>query len=159
MKVFIDASIFLKLLLDEPGADQAQELLEAVEDGRLVGYVTPLVLEEVSFKLLYARASELLDTKNIWRIREALKSNDGVRRACSETLKEFHSYIEYMESRGLKVEPVTGSDWRSSLTFTRQYGLLPADALHLAVALRVGAQAIATFDEDFQHVKEISTIP
>ena len=149
----------MKLLLDEPGADQAEELLEAVEDGRLVGYVTPLVLEEVSFKLLYARASELLDTKNIWRIREALKSSEEVRKACSRTLQEFHSYIEYMEAKGLRVEPVTLGDWKKALTFTGQYGLLPADAIHLAVALRVGVQAIATFDEDFQRVRDLKIIP
>ena len=32
MRIFIDSSIFLKLLLDEPGADKAQEILEMVEE-------------------------------------------------------------------------------------------------------------------------------
>ena len=31
MRVLVDASVFLKLLLDEPGADKAQEILEAIE--------------------------------------------------------------------------------------------------------------------------------
>lgn len=38
MKILIDALAFLKLFLDEPGADQAQELLEAVENGNVIGY-------------------------------------------------------------------------------------------------------------------------
>ncbi|MEM2186734.1 MAG: PIN domain-containing protein [Thermofilaceae archaeon] len=65
MKVFIDSSIFLKLLLNEEGADAAQKLLEAVEKSELLAYTTPLVLEEVSFKLLMATASSLLNSKDI----------------------------------------------------------------------------------------------
>ncbi|MEM0011118.1 MAG: PIN domain-containing protein [Candidatus Bathyarchaeia archaeon] len=65
MKVFIDSSIFLKLLLNEEGADAAQKLLEAVEKSELLAYTTPLVLEEVSFKLLMAAASSLLNSKDI----------------------------------------------------------------------------------------------
>lgn len=32
MKLFIDSSVFLKLLLDEPGADKAQAILESIEN-------------------------------------------------------------------------------------------------------------------------------
>jgi len=32
MKLFIDSSVFLKLILDEPGADKAQEILEIIEE-------------------------------------------------------------------------------------------------------------------------------
>lgn len=158
-RLFIDASVFLKLLLDEPGADEAQRILESVERGVVVGYVTPMVLEEVAFKLLYARASELLSTRNIWRIREALKSDENVRRECVGVLGKFYWYIEYMTAKGLRVEYVAYEDWRRALHFIEKYGLLPADAIHLAVALRVGAKAIATFDEDFKKVEELQVIP
>jgi len=40
-----------------------------------------------------------------------------------------------------------------------KYGLLPADAIHLAVALRLKVNVMATFDEDFKYVKELKTIP
>ena len=45
MKMFIKASVFLKLLLDKPGADKAPEMLEPVENNKVLGYITPLVLE------------------------------------------------------------------------------------------------------------------
>ena len=60
MKILIDASVLLRLLFDEPGVDQAQELVEAVENGNVIGYVTPMILEEVAFKLVFAGASESL---------------------------------------------------------------------------------------------------
>ncbi|MEM0377262.1 MAG: PIN domain-containing protein [Thermofilum sp.] len=74
MRIFLDSSVFLKLLLDEPGAGAAEKVLEAVERSEVLACTTPLVLEEVSFKLLLAAASALLDTKDVWRIREKLKS-------------------------------------------------------------------------------------
>ncbi len=155
----MDSSVFLKLLLDEPGADEAQEILEAIEEGRTLGFITPIVLEEVSFKLIYAKASEVLNTRNVWRIREALRLDKKVRMECIKPLKTFQKYIEHMLTRGLRVEYVTYEDWREATDFIRRYGLLPTDAIHVAVALRVGARTIATFDEDFRVVKEINVAP
>lgn len=159
MRVLVDASVFLKLLLDEPGADKAQEILEAIEASRILGYITPLILEEVAFKLVYAKASEVLDTRDIWRIREALRFGDRVRRECMSTLRKFQEYIEYMLARGLRVEHVSYEDWARALDLMERYGLLPADALHLAVATRIGAEAIASFDEDFRYISGLNVIP
>jgi len=159
MRVYVDSSVFLKLLLDEPGADKAQEILEAIEEGKVLGFISPIVLEEVSFKLLYAKASEVLNTKNVWRIREALRLDERVREECLKPLKEFQKYIEHMLTKGLRVVCVTYEDWRNATRFIRKYGLLPADAIHVTIALRVGAGTIATFDDDFRVVREINVAP
>ena len=159
MKLFIDSSIFLKLLLDEPGANKAQLILEMIEHNKAIGYITPLILEEISFKLIYAKASEILNTKNIWKIREALKLDDIVRKECVNILKQFYNYVEYMLSRGLRIEYITYSDWIKSLNMIEKYGILSADAIHIAIALRIGVNAIATFDEDFKIIKEVKIIP
>lgn len=159
MKVYVDSSVFLKLLLDEPGADKAQEILEAIEEGKVLGFISPLVLEEVSFKLTYAKASEVLNTRNVWRIREALRLDEKVRGECLKPLKAFQEYVEHMLMKGLRVVCVTYDDWRNATYFIERYGLLPADAIRVAIALRVGAKTIATFDEDFRTVKEINVAP
>ncbi len=159
MKLFIDSSIFLKLLLDEPGADKTQAILENIESNRIIGFITPMILEEVTFKLIYAKMSELLETSNIWRIRETLRHDDEKRRICVETVKEFRDYVNYMYTRGLRIEPVTFTDWLKAIDIIDKYGLLPADAIHVVIALRLGVKAIATFDEDFKYVREINTIP
>lgn len=159
MKIFLDSSIFLRLLLDEHGADEAQRILEDVEANRVLAYTTPLVLEEVSFKLLIAEASSRLNAINIWRIRESLRANERLRGECFKVLEKFSEYIEYLLTRGLRVEGILYSDWLKGLEYVRKYGLLTADAINLMVALRLGVNAIATFDEDFKPIEGVRVIP
>jgi len=118
-----------------------------------------MILEEVCFKLIYAKASEVLDTRNIWKIRENLKLNREFRKKVFEMVKKFHEYVEYMFTKGLRIESVIYSDYVNSQKYIEKYGILPADAMHIAVALRAGAKTIATFDEDFKLTNEIKTTP
>jgi len=159
MRLFVDSSVFLKLLLDEPNADKAQEILEMIEENKVIGYITPMILEEISFKLIYAKASEILGTKNIWKIRKALKLDEKIRNECVKVLKSFYNYIEYLLMRGLRVEYITYNDWCNAINIIEEYGLLPVDAIHVAIALRIKANALASFDEDFRVVREIKVIP
>ncbi|MEM0084284.1 MAG: PIN domain-containing protein [Candidatus Methanomethylicia archaeon] len=159
MKIFIDSSIFLKLMLDEAEATKAQDILENVEYSKVLGYVTPLILEEVIFKLIFAEASSKLNTTNIWKIRSELKENKALKMECIKVARKFMEYIDHLSMRGLRIEGVFFNDWIKSIEYIEKYGLLPADALHLAVAKRLEVNAIATFDEDFKVIDEIKIIP
>lgn len=157
--MFIDSSVFLKLLLNEREASEAEEILKNIELNRTIGYITPLVLEEVSFKLLFAEASSRLGTTNVWKIRDALKNNADLRAECIKTFRKFLEYIENISLKGLKVEGIFYDDWLKSVEYVERYGLLPADALHLAVAQRLGINVIATFDDYFKLIGNIKTLP
>jgi len=157
--IFIDASIFLRLLLNEPGAEEAEKILTHIEENRVTGYTTPLVLEEVSFKILYAEASSRLDSKNIWRIRDALKYDKELRSYCLKPVKTFNNYINHLSSRGLRIIPIQFEDYLNAHEYMEQYGLLPADAIHIAVSKRLNIKTIATFDEDFRGIGDIKVIP
>ena len=157
--IFIDSSVFLILYLDEPGADSAKEILENVETNNVEGIITPLVLEEVTFKVIFAEASRILNTRNIWKIRNALKRNPPLRREISNVLKKVKSHIDALKKGGLRVVDIYYTDWYNGLNYVIEYGTLPADSIHLAVMERLNINTIATFDDDFRLVEGINVIP
>ncbi len=155
MRAYIDASVFLHLLFDGSRADEAERILSSVEEGESLGYVSPLVVEETVFKLLVGRASEL-GVDSFYEFRKRYAVDEEFRRTCYRPVEEFISYLDSL--RGLRWVEVGGGDVHEALRLSADYGLLPADALHAALALRLGV-AVATFDSDFRRVPGLKVIP
>jgi len=97
---FLNASIFLAVLLDTKEAGECQMMLTKIERGKLTAVTSTHVLEEVAFKLLIAKASEIIQTKNIWEIRERLKSDGKIRQECYKVLYRFIEYIKILCLKG-----------------------------------------------------------
>ncbi len=154
MSALIDSSIFLHLLLDGDRADEAEVLLSSVEEGALRAYTTTHVLEEVSFKLLLGKGSELGET-SFWGFKKRFAKDKEFRKSCLEALETFRDYISSL--RGLTIEEVTLGDWERSVEICR-HGLLTSDALLAAVALRLKVP-VYTFDHDFKRVPGLEVRP
>ncbi len=88
-----------------------------------------------------------------------MRLDEKVRSECIKLLKIFHNYIEHSLTKGLRVEFIIYEDWCNAISIMEKYDLLPADALHVAVALRIKATSIAISDEDLRVVKEIKIFP
>lgn len=154
MSFLVDSSVFLHLLLDEERADEAERFLSTVEVGAVRAYVTTHVLEEVSFKLLLAKGSELGES-SFWGIKRRFLRDEKFRSECLRVLDPFRDYISSL--RGLIVESVTLGDWERSMEICK-HGLLTSDALLAAVALRLRVP-IYTFDLDFRKVPGLEVKP
>lgn len=57
--VFIDASIFLNVALEEEHAEACRDFLKNVHEKRLSGFVSLAVLDEILFKLIQSEISIL----------------------------------------------------------------------------------------------------
>lgn len=154
MTFIIDSSVFLHLLLEGERADEAEVLLTSLEEGAVRAYVTTHVLEEVSFKLLLAKGSELGET-SFWGFKRRFIRDGEFRKSCLGVLEIFRDYISSL--RGLTIEEVTLGDWERSVEISK-HGLLTSDALLAAVALRLGVP-IYTFDHDFRRVPGLEVKP
>jgi len=154
LRFYLDSSVFLHLLLDGKWADRAERILEAVERGEATGYVYVLVIEEVAFKLLYAKASELGVTV-FWEFKRRLAKDETFRKECFRPVLELSRYLDALS--GLAWVHVTREDYERGLEIASKHGLLTADAIHAAVALRLGVP-IATFDEDFKNVPGLTVV-
>jgi len=157
--IFLDASLLLAVLLDTEKADQCEAILSGIEVGQIKAVTTSHVLEEAAFKLTFAKASEILQTKDAWKIREELKTDGPLRKECHKTLGAFINYVEALCLGGLRVVEVQEEDIYNVPSIFEETGLLTADCFHLAVIRRLNIKGIATLDEDFRKVKELNVLP
>jgi len=149
--IFIDANIF-HLYLRGPEAPRrgCTEFLERVERGRVEGVTSPLVLDELAYKLLLINIEERFRRNPLLVIREnpaAVSEAAGyVGRGLSIVLG-----IENLTVLGLErlhAEELT--------TFMERHSLLPRDSLHLAVMFIAGCRDIASADRDFDRAETIT---
>ena len=155
MKFLVDSSVFLHLLLDEERADDAINILSSVERGDAVGFITVMIAEEVSFKLLIAKASEM-GVKGFWEFKRRFQKDKNFREKCVEPVNQFMEYLDNL--LGLAWVQILPLDWRNAAQIIKMYGLLPSDAIHASIAKRLNLP-IATFDFDFKRIPELKTIP
>jgi predicted nucleic acid-binding protein len=149
--MFIDANIFTYLLTGHPVYGRScQELLEKVEHGDITGFISPLVIDEVSYILMVQTARELkgsTETKSMKRVMS------GIWQECLGPVGKFYEYLDHLISAGnLKVLSLDYSISRIALECAREYRLLPRDALHTACCKAYGIKDIATNDGDFQRI-------
>lgn len=150
-QIFIDANIFTYLLTGHPIHGRAcQQLLEKVENGDLEAYISPLVIDEVSYVLMVQttrRAGSSADAKS--RKQEMF----AVWQQCLAPVSEFYDYLDYLISTGhLKVLSLDYSISRIAMKCAEEYRLLPRDALHAACCKAYGIEEMATNDGDFKRV-------
>jgi predicted nucleic acid-binding protein len=150
-QVFIDANIFTYLLTGHPTYGRScQELLEKVEQGNIEAFISPLVIDEVSYVLMVQTARR---TGGPQDARSRKKAMLHAWQDCLVPVHEFHGYLDVLISKGhLKVLSLDYSISKIALECAREYRLLPRDALHTACCKAFGIKEMATNDADFERV-------
>lgn len=123
--VYVDTSVVVALLTAEPGSAKATKWYAAATEAPTCA--DWLLTEFASALSMKVRTKQLSDA-HAKRVR-----------------KEF----EALAAGGLRVVPVSRAAYRhaASLAAAHRHGLRAGDALHLAVALELGATHMATFDK------------
>ncbi len=145
--VFIDTNIFhLYLRGPRPIRDSCTAFLERVEEEKIMGYTSTLVLDELAYKLLLRRVEELYKRNPLEVIREK-----------REVVAEVAPYVEnglniVLGIEGLQVLSVESFHLSDFMEYVRKYSLLPRDALHVTIMVAINCKNIASADEDFDLV-------
>jgi len=151
--IFIDANVFLHHAFDLKS--DSVEFLKKVETVNLKAFTSALVIEEITFKLLMQSASNFLPRVNLQKVKTLLQ--DKVKREeVIAPVEAYRSYINRLKDFGLKVLDLTDEDMKRALQISKTYGLVTADASHVAVMQRTGIRSLASDDSDFQVLKEIT---
>ena len=143
--IFVDTNILVyHLLEDELYGANCRDFLKRVETGSLVPFTSPIVASETLF--IYLRAW-VIQNKKIApkRVLRYLKRHRAV-------LKEvdFHKPLALLAL--LRMLPVNKDVMQTSYGLMTRYELLSADAIGAALIERHRLPALATRDDDFDHV-------
>ena len=162
-RLFLDSNLIVSLALTRsPNHIAASrtftELVAAAHDGRASLYVSPLVLDEVWWKLGELLYDDAHGQEHAWRRlpwgrrKEALEQHAG-------TIVPLTRLI--LEGGLITVTEVRPEDVLTALQYAvhaAEPHLAPRDALHLAVMKRLGIEGIVTNDPDFANAPGIVVI-
>ncbi len=140
------------LLYAEQGSSaQAQRLLRRIEKRELLGVLPQPVWQELTHKLMLTEAHVLGQITGGNPSRQLAGKPDVVKR-----LTAYREKVQALLTMGLGFEACTRSDLtEDAFQIQERHGFLTNDSIILAIALRLGADALASADGRFRAIKEI----
>jgi len=145
--IFIDANIFHLYLRGPKDIQEAcTNFLERIERSEIIGYTSPLVLDELAYKLLLKKVEESFRENPLNILRENPK-----------IISDFSHYIELglntiLGIENLKIVEISKDHVEDMANYMKEYLLLPRDALHLSIMNTLNCRNIASMDSDFDRV-------
>jgi predicted nucleic acid-binding protein len=148
LRIFVDTNILVyHLLEDELYGASCRDFLKRVETGSVLAFTSPIVASETLF--IYLRAW-IIQNKKIApkRVLRYLKRH---RRVLKEV--DFHKPLALLSL--MRVLPLNKDVLQTSYDLMTRYQLLPADSVDAALIRRHHLSALATRDDDFDHVESL----
>ncbi len=146
-RIYVEANVFLfTALADAEYGPSALRFLERSSGDEIELLTSTLTIDEVSFVALKAKLEEKYGvTKNQVLY---LKRHPAVVKALASDVNQM---MENVLGLTTLVE-VNAQDIQQMRLYVKEFGLLPRDAIHLAVTHRLGLTCMASSDSDFDRV-------
>jgi len=152
--IYVDASIFIYTLLQHPRfLAPCQRFLEKVERGAVHALTSPLVLDEVAYKIIVERLKAILQQPLAPLVLERIKQDPALLAHVKPELELFLWVVRHY--RGLRIVSVPARSGSQLAAVILKERLLPRDALHVLVMRAKRVHHIATNDPDFERVAGI----
>ncbi len=153
-EIYIDANIFIYLILEnEIYLSSCRDFLEKVEKGEINAVISPLVIDEICFKIIVEKLKSYLGTKSNSVILQKLDSEPNLLNKAKPELMMLLFVLE--NYKGLKIVSLPSSVGIDIFGKMANHNLLPRDAIHLSIMEHYGVRNIASNDSDFERIKKI----
>lgn len=150
-EVFIDANIFVYHFSGPTEyTDFCSRFLQRIEEGRLSGFTSTLVLAETLHRLMIIEATTKLQIVPKAAIRHLKTHPLEVKK-----LTTHLTVPDKIQTLGIKILSLDVADVLTSNEIKKEYGLLTNDAINLAVMRRHHLKSIGTNDPDFERVDDL----
>lgn len=149
--VFIGANVFHFYLRGPRDIrKESAKFLERIENGEISGYTSTLVLDELMYKILLRKIEE----KHKQNPLIIIEKNFGEIGKNSSHVKAAIDLV--LGISGLNVLDVTREDLEHAPDLMELFSLLPKDAVHLSVMMSHRITDMASSDNDFDRVKDLT---
>jgi predicted nucleic acid-binding protein len=147
-KVYVDANVFYMYLRPDPvHLPMIRRFLGRMVQGDIEAHTSILTMDELFYRLLLARVKDVYKCNPLNVLRE---DTSGAIAKCGGKIEV--ALRRLVQLPHLRLTAVLEDDFPQMLVNITTFGLLPRDALHVAVAERQGLNEIATDDADFDRV-------
>jgi len=148
--IFIDANIFLYEILDHwKYAESCNSFLEHVNMGKYHAVMSVLVCNEVFHRVMIAEVVERYEIEPKSAVNYLKKNWEVVR----ELNKAYDAMLNIDAIENLEIVEIDREVYGIALEYSKKYGLLSNDAVHLATIKKHGITNIATNDRDFERIE------
>jgi predicted nucleic acid-binding protein len=147
--IFIDTNIFLyKIFEHRKYAKPCSMFLKNINSGKYIGLISIFVCNEVFHRVMMAELMEQykLEAKQVPRF---IKDNPD---AIKNLSAAWSAIDNIKEIENLRIVGVGNDAFELALGYSRRYGLLSNDAVHLAIMKQEGVSTMASNDRDFEKV-------
>lgn len=146
--VYVDTNVWYMYLRTDPDSlGRIRLFLERVIRGEIEAFVSVPVLDELFYRLLLAQVRDATGENPLNVLRGNLAGALHTHAALiGEALRKL------MTLPHINLVGIEAGDFDSMLDNIEAFALLPRDALHVAVTQRLGINAIASDDRDFDRV-------
>lgn len=149
---FIDANIFYYHLVDTPPlSDECSDFLKRLERCDVIGSTSTAAVAEATHKVMLADA---VRTHNLDRKGLVVKLKREPQLLAA--LTEHRAVVPTLRALNLQIELVTPDLLETAADISIQLCLLTNDALTVAAMKKLGLAHLATNDDDFDQIAEIT---
>ena len=154
-RIFIDANIFTYFLTNHPRhGEVCVEFMEEIEEGKRIGFISPLVIDEVIYVLMIQKMKETTSIRDVAALKRKMLRDKSIWKDCLNPVEIFFKYIDQLTALGnLEILNIDYSTSKIALEISREHFLFPRDALHAACCKAHGITNIATNDRDFERAQ------
>lgn len=150
-EVFIDANIFVYHFSGPTEyTNSCTKFLQRIEEARLSGITSALVLAETLHRLMIIEATTKLHIEPKQALRYLKTRPQDVKK-----LTEHLTAVEKIQTFGIKILPLDVNNVLKSNAIKKEFGLLTNDAINLALMRHHHLKDIATNDPDFERVGDL----
>ena len=148
--IFIDANIFLYEILDHwKYAESCNSFLEHINMGKYHAVMSVLICNEVFHRVVIAEVVEKYDIGPKSAVNYLKKNWEIVK----ELNKAWDAILNINAIENLEIVEIDREVFGVALKYSKKYGLLSNDAIHLATMEKYRITNIATNDNDFKRVE------